>query len=78
MAELVEALDAHRARLDLPRRRLEARRLHALSDFAAEHGESGLRSLGGRRAAERWLAEQDAGLDVPTLAHALEERAYRS
>jgi LAO/AO transport system kinase len=73
--ELVEALDAHRAGLDLPQRRLEARRLHALSDFAAEHGESGLRSLGGRRAAERWLAEQDPGLDVPTMAHALEERA---
>jgi LAO/AO transport system kinase len=74
IAELVEALDAHRFGLDLPRRRLEARRLHALSDFAAEHGESGLRSLGGRRAAERWLAEQDPGLDVPAMAHALEER----
>ena len=51
--ELVAALDAHRARLDLAARRLAARRAGALADFAAEHGERGLRALGGRRAAER-------------------------
>ena len=68
--ELADALDEHRARLDLPARRLRARRLHALGDFAAEHGERGLRALGGRRAAERWLAEQDPGLDVPSLQRA--------
>jgi LAO/AO transport system kinase len=78
IGDLVEALDAHRLGLDLPRRRLEARRLHALSDFVAEHGESGLRSLGGRRGAERWLAEQDPGLDVPAMAQALEEHARSS
>ena len=49
--ELVAALDAHRERLDLPARRLAARRASALADFAAEHGERGLRALGGRRAA---------------------------
>jgi LAO/AO transport system kinase len=75
IAGLVDALDAHRAGLDLERRRLEARRLHALSDFLAEHGERGLRLLGGRREAERWLADQDQGLDVPTLTRALEQRA---
>ena len=48
--------------------------MHALADFAAEHGERGLRALGGRREAERWLSEQDPGLDVPGLTHALEER----
>jgi LAO/AO transport system kinase len=74
-SELVEALDAHRAGLDLAQRRLRSRRLHALADFVAEHGERGLRSVGGRRQAERWLAEQDPGLDVPTLAHRLERRA---
>jgi LAO/AO transport system kinase len=73
--ELVDALDAHRARLDLPARRLRARRMHALADFAAEHGERGLRALGGRRAAEQWLAEQERGLDVPALQRALEARA---
>jgi LAO/AO transport system kinase len=73
--ELVQALDAHRSQLDLGRRRLAARRLHALADFVAEHGERGLRSLGGRREAERWLAEQDEGLDVPTLTESLEQRA---
>jgi len=73
--ELVEALEAHRARLDLRERRLAARRANALADFAAEHGERGLREAGGRRAAERFLDEQDAGLDVAALVEALERRA---
>ncbi|HEY3019218.1 MAG TPA: GTP-binding protein [Solirubrobacteraceae bacterium] len=73
--DLVAALDAHRARLDQPQRRLAARRAGALADFAAEHGERGLRALGGRRAAERLLAEQDPGADVATLVEALEARA---
>ena len=72
---LVEALDAHRAGLDLERRRLAARRASALADFVAEHGERGLRALGGRRAASRWLASQDAGADVPSLTAALEAEA---
>src|SRR5215203_5604499 len=37
---LAEALDAHRERLDLAERRLRARRLSALREFTAEHGES--------------------------------------
>jgi LAO/AO transport system kinase len=73
--ELIAALDAHRASLDLRARRGRARRMHALADFAAEYGEAGLRALGGRRAAERFLAEQDPGLDVATLERTLEERA---
>jgi LAO/AO transport system kinase len=75
IGELVDALDAHRGAIDLPARRLRARRLHALADFAAEHGERGLRALGGRRAAERWLEEQDRGLDVAALERALADRA---
>jgi LAO/AO transport system kinase len=78
IAELVDALDAHRAGLDLPARRLHARRRHALDEFAAEHGNRGLRALGGRLAAERWLGEQDAALDVASLQHALEARAHES
>jgi LAO/AO transport system kinase len=78
IGELVDALDAHRTRVDLAARRLRARRMHALADFVAEHGERGLRALGGRREAERWLAEQDRGLDVPGLLAALEQRAARS
>jgi LAO/AO transport system kinase len=69
--ELIDALDAHRRSLDLPARRLHARRMHALADFAAEHGERGLRALGGRRAAEKWLAQHDPRLDVPALEEAL-------
>jgi LAO/AO transport system kinase len=75
ISELVDALDAHRRGIDLPARRLRARRLHALADFAAEHGERGLRGLGGRRAAERWLEQQDPGLDVAALERALAARA---
>jgi GTPase len=73
--ELVDALDAHRAGLDLPAARTRARRLGALADFVAEHGERGLRAVGGRRAAEAWLAEQPAGLSEPELAEALATRA---
>jgi LAO/AO transport system kinase len=72
MAELVEAIDTHRARLDIPTRRLRARRAGALTDFHVEHGERGLRALGGRRAAERWLAEQNPALEEAALTAALE------
>ncbi len=58
------ALDRHREQLDLPARRLHSRRMHALADFAAEHGERGLRALGGRREAERWL--DASGRRAPT------------
>lgn len=70
--DLAAALDEHRARLDVPARRLAARRSSALADFVAEHGERGLRALGGRRSALKLLEEQDAGLDVPALTRALE------
>ena len=76
--ELVEALDRHRERLDVPARRTRARRRAALADFVAEHGDRGLRALGGRRAAERWLDEQAAGLEVPALARGLEQRALEA
>jgi LAO/AO transport system kinase len=75
--ELIEALDAHRSALDLPATRTRARRLGALADFVAEHGESGLRALGGRRDAERLLAEQPAGAAEPALVRTLEEAHQR-
>jgi LAO/AO transport system kinase len=73
--ELVAAIDGHRERLDLTARRLRSRRLAALDEFAAEHGERGLRALGGRRAAEKLLGEQDPQLDVPGLVEILERHA---
>jgi LAO/AO transport system kinase len=73
--DLVAALDAHRAGLDVGARRLAARRASALEDFAVEHGERGLRALGGRRAAGRLLAECAPALDVPALVRALEAEA---
>jgi LAO/AO transport system kinase len=75
IGELADALAAHRAGLDLSARRTAARRAGALADFLAEHGERGLRALGGRRAARRWLAEQDPSSDEPTLVRLLEDRA---
>jgi LAO/AO transport system kinase len=75
--DLIAALDEHRAGLDLRARRTRARRLGALEDFQAEHGDAGLRAIGGRRAAERWLAEQDPGLDATALARALDMRRHR-
>lgn len=78
IVELVDAFDAHRAALDLGARRLRARRMHALADFLTEHGERGLRAVGGRREVDKWLSEQDPGLDVPALMRALEGRAAAS
>ncbi len=75
VGELVAALDEHRARIDVPARRLAARRASALADFSAEHGDRGLRALGGSRAATRLLAALDASLDVAALTEALEQAA---
>ncbi len=75
IGELAGALDRHREALDLRARRLRSRRMHALADFAGEYGDRGLRALGGRRAAERWLADQEPGLDVPALQRLLAARA---
>ena len=73
--ELVAALDAHRTALDIGARRLASRRASALADFVAEHGERGLRALGGQRSALKLLGEQDAALDVAALTRALEQTA---
>jgi LAO/AO transport system kinase len=70
--ELVEAIDALRAALDIPARRLRARRAGAVTDFAVEHGERGLRALGGRRAAAALLAKQDPALGEAALVGVLE------
>jgi LAO/AO transport system kinase len=70
--ELVAALDEHRAGLDLAQRRLQTRRAGALRDFAVEHGERGMRALGGRSSAEALLNGQEPGLAVPELLGVLE------
>jgi LAO/AO transport system kinase len=70
--ELADALEAHRAGSDLSARRVRARRGAALREFTAEHGERALREVGGRRTAERLLAEQDGGASVTDLLAALE------
>ena len=74
--DLVTALDEHRDGLDIDAARARMRRLAALSAFAAEYGEGGLRAVGGRRSAERRLAE-DAGRTVPELLAVLESARDR-
>jgi LAO/AO transport system kinase len=71
--ELASALEEHRAGVDIAARRLRSRRAAALSEFVAEHGERGLRALGGRGAAESTLAGQSPGLEVPALVAVLEQ-----
>jgi LAO/AO transport system kinase len=79
--ELVQQLEQHWRTLradggvKLAERRERIRLAGALADFIREHGERGLNALGGRRAAEAALAEQDPGADVPSLVAALERRA---
>jgi LAO/AO transport system kinase len=72
IGELADALEAHREGSDVDERRVRARRGAALREFTAEHGERALRDLGGRRAAERLLADQDRGASVTDLLGALE------
>lgn len=73
--QLVEALDAHRAGLDIDAARARMRQLAALSAFAAEYGERGLRSIGGRREAARMLAGTRPEVTVPELVAMLEAAA---
>jgi GTPase len=75
VAELIAALDEHRAGLDLEERRMHVRRASALADYARAHGERGLNALGGRRAAEAALADRDPDADVPSLVRGLEREA---
>jgi LAO/AO transport system kinase len=75
IAELADALDAHRERADLAARRVSARRGAALREFVAEHGERALRELGGRRAVERLLEDTDGAASVTELLGVLESRA---
>ena len=55
--------------------RTRARRLGALADFVAEHGERGLRGLGGRRAAVRRSPSRTPALEQPALLELLERVA---
>ncbi len=72
--ELAGALDAHRRSIDLAQRRLAARRASALREFTSERGDSALRAVGGRRAAERLLAGENPDVGVNALIAALEAR----
>jgi LAO/AO transport system kinase len=73
--ELRAALDSHHAALDLAARRAHSRRLSALREVEAEWGERALRALGGRREAERLLAQHDQTAGVSELVAELERRA---
>ncbi|HEU0023765.1 MAG TPA: GTP-binding protein [Thermoleophilaceae bacterium] len=72
--ELADALDAHRDLTDLDARRPRSRRLSALRELVAEHGERALRELGGRRDAERLLEAQDPKAGTAELVALLERK----
>jgi LAO/AO transport system kinase len=72
VGELVAALDEHRASTDVQERRVRSRRAGALLEFVEEHGERGVRALGGRRAMEGLLQEQPPRLSTRALVEALE------
>lgn len=76
--ELIDAIEQRFATLDLTQRRSSVRRLAALDAFTHEHGERGLRALGGRRAAEKLLAAEDPLLGHRALRRLLDERAAAS
>jgi LAO/AO transport system kinase len=78
IAELADALEHHCAQLDLDERRRRSRRLSALREFTAEHGEAALRQLGGRREAERLLDGQRPAASVADLVGALEALALEA
>jgi LAO/AO transport system kinase len=73
--ELRAALDDRHAVLDLADRRARSRRLSALREVEAEWGERAVRALGGRREAERFLADRDLTAGITELVDALERRA---
>jgi LAO/AO transport system kinase len=78
IAELAQALDDHRARIDASARRLATRRAGALADFISEYGAQGLRAVGGRRGAERILIAQSPELDGHSLVEILAAQAQTS
>jgi LAO/AO transport system kinase len=71
IAELAQALDDHRARIDTAARRLATRRAGALAEFISEYGARGLRAVGGRRGAERILIAQSPDIDGHSLVEIL-------
>jgi len=73
--ELARALEAHRERTDVGERRLRSRRLSALRELVAEHGEGAVRKLGGRREAERLLSTRPPEESVSDLLRVLEAGA---
>lgn len=70
--ELIDAVEEQFALLDLGERRSSVRRHAALDAYVHEYGESGLRALGGRRAAEKLLAAQPATAGHRELRRLLE------
>jgi LAO/AO transport system kinase len=74
VAELLAALERHRARIDVTARRAAGRREAALRSFTLEHGEAALRALGGRRAASARLEAAEDELDERQLVGLLEEQ----
>lgn len=73
---LAQALEQQRE-LRAASRRVRARRSGALTNFSIEHGQRSIRSLGGRRAAERFLATLQPTMSEPELEDELLDELER-
>lgn len=73
--ELIEAVEGHFGSIDLAKHREGSRRAAALDAFVQEHGERGLRAVGGRRTAEKLLAERIPAPGLHELVALLERAA---
>jgi LAO/AO transport system kinase len=73
--DLVGSLTEARAGSAVAERRVRSRRSGALDEFAREHGERGMRALGGRAAAQQLLAQQDPDVGAAALVAVLERAA---
>ena len=73
--DLVSALDAHRAAIDLPARRLEARRATRWPTTSPSTASAACASSAGGAPHARWLARAAAGADIPALVGGLEAQA---
>ena len=74
---LARALNRRRAGIDLASRRRARAPAPCARELRGRHGERGLRALGGRAQAARWLDRQDPTLDAATLERALADWATR-
>ncbi|MFY9470243.1 MAG: GTP-binding protein [Solirubrobacterales bacterium] len=71
--QLIDSIEQHFSAVDLAAHRANARRFAALDSFVHEHGDRGLRALGGRREALKALTAMPGSLGHRELVNRLEK-----